>query len=152
MTAIGKVIQNLAEQLIQALDADPCVLSFTQHLNSKFPHYSHKKVSVLAEVTPLQHNILPSPLTLRCHGNTSSLPHRDTICLDSSSGIAAVVVAVPETAEVGSVQGDTGSDSFSCGHCNSDDGFVGFDAGLESWAYSHNNFDSGSVENDTDHE
>ena len=35
MTAIGKVIQNLAEQLIQALDADPCVLSFTQHLNSK---------------------------------------------------------------------------------------------------------------------
>ena len=43
MTAIGKVIQNLAEQLIQALDADPCVLSFTQHLNSKFPHYSAQK-------------------------------------------------------------------------------------------------------------
>ena len=143
MTAIGKVIQNLAEQLIQALDADPCVLSFTQHLNSKFPHYSHKKVSVLAEVTPLQHNILPSTLTLRCHGKTSSLHHRDTICLDSSSGIAAVVVAVPETAEVG---------SFSCGHCNSDDGFGGFHAGLESWACGHSNFDSGSVEDDTGHE
>lgn len=68
MTAIGKVMQNLAEQLIQARDVDPCALSFTQHLNSKFPHYSHKKVSA-------------SPVTSKTSTQLRSHHRSTTYCL-----------------------------------------------------------------------